>query len=311
MDNVIVILGPTASGKTKLAIALAKEVGGEIISADSMQIYKDMNIGTAKPDIEEMDGIKHYLIDEIDPSEAFNVVLFQQMALEKIEEILNRGKIPIVCGGTGLYISSLINNIQFSEIENDEELRESLLEVAKKQGNRALHDKLREIDPVAADNIHPNNVKRVIRAIEVYTNSQKTFSHQQEISRMVPSKYRFILFGMQMPREKLYANIEKRVDQMINNGLIDEVKMLKENGLTLETTAMQGLGYKEVFSYLNGLLTIQETIYLIKKNTRHFAKRQMTWFRRIENITWLEADKGESVLVKLIKDYIATNGIIL
>lgn len=313
MGNVIVILGPTASGKTQLSIELAKRLNTEIISADSMQVYKYMDIGTAKPDEEERDGIKHYLMDEVYPDEEFSVVKFKELAEKYIDEILSRGKIPIVVGGTGLYINSLIYNINFSETATDHELREKLRKMAEEKGNRYLHDMLKEIDPEAAEKIHENNVKRVIRAIEVYEQTKRPISQHQKLSRTIPAKHNYILIGLRMDRNLLYERINKRVDMMIQKGLIDEVKKLAELGYDKSMVSMQGLGYKELLSYLNNEIPLDQAIYIIKRDTRHYAKRQMTWFRRIPGIYWLDMDKFNdySEIMENIKYYLATFGIFL
>lgn len=313
MNSVIVILGPTASGKTKLSIELAKNINGEIVSADSMQIYKYMDIGTAKPTEEEKQGIEHYLIDEITPDEEFSVARFQQLAIKYIDDIIKREKVPIVSGGTGLYIDSLIYNIEFGDTICDWELRENLKREALEKGNEYLHNKLKEIDPEAAEKIHMNNVKRVIRAIEVYTYTQKTISMHQKESRKNPSKYRFTIFGLTMEREKLYERINQRVDQMIEKGLVQEVKKLIEMGYDKSTIAMQGIGYKEILSYLRGEISLDEAIYVLKRNTRHYAKRQFTWFNRMKDVNWINLDQNPNLqeIIKNVKDVVATSGIIL
>jgi len=290
MNQVIVIVGPTASGKTNLSIELAKSLNGEIISADSMQIYKHMDIGTAKPTTEEMQGITHYLIDEVLPSEDFNVVRFQELANKYIEEIISKGKQPIIVGGTGLYISSLINNISFSESECDWELREELKKEAEANGPQYLHDKLKLVDEEAANNIHPNNLKRVIRALEVYYQTQKPISYHNEISRGVPSKYKFILIGLQMDRQLLYDRIEKRVDIMLQNGLVKEVQNLINFGFANALISMQGIGYKEILAYINNEKTLEEAVEIIKQDSRRYAKRQITWFKKNKEIKWFSID---------------------
>ncbi len=291
MNRVIVIVGPTASGKTNLSIELAKRINGEIISADSMQIYKYMDIGTAKPTKEEMQGIKHYLIDEVLPSEDFNVVRFKELAEKYINNTLEKDKQPIVAGGTGLYISSLINNINFSESESDWELREALKKEAEELGPEHLHKKLQEVDPDSALNIHPNNIKRVIRALEVYYQTQKPISYHNEISRTIPPKYNFILVGLAMDRQVLYDRINKRVDIMVENGLVDEVKHLVNLGYADSIISMQGIGYKEILEYLRNNSTLEQAIENIKQGTRRYAKRQITWFKRINDIKWFNIDK--------------------
>lgn len=290
MNRVIVIVGPTASGKTNLSIELAKRMNGEIISADSMQIYKYMDIGTAKPTKEEMQDISHYLIDEVLPNEDFNVVRFKELAEKYIDNILEKGKQPIVAGGTGLYISSLINNINFSESESDWELREALKKEAKEFGPEYLHKKLQEVDPNSALSIHPNNIKRVIRALEVYYQTQKPISYHNEISRSIPPKYQFVLVGLNMDRQVLYERINKRVDIMIQNGLVDEVKGLVDLGYADSIISMQGIGYKEILEFLRNNITLEQAIDNIKQGTRRYAKRQITWFKRIHGINWFNAD---------------------
>lgn len=304
MDKVIVIVGPTASGKTKLSIELAKQINGEIISADSMQIYKYMDIGTAKPTIEERQGIRHYLIDEVTPADEFSVARFQGLALKYIEEIISKNKIPIVVGGTGLYINSLIYNIKFTEINTDWELRKKLQEVAREKGNEYLHSELRKIDPEAAEKIHVNDTRRIVRALEVYYITNKPISYYQKISRSEPPKYKFILFGIRMDREKLYNRINKRVDEMIEKGLVDEVKRLLEMGYDKCSIAMQGLGYKEILWYLKGEANLSEVIELLKRDTRRYAKRQMTWFNSIKDIIWLDINDDYTEAIKKIIDYI-------
>lgn len=312
MDHVIIIIGPTASGKTKLSIDLALSINGEIVSADSMQIYRYMDIGTAKPSKEEMNGVRHYLIDEIYPDEEFSVARYQELAYRYIDKILGEKKIPIVVGGTGLYINSLIYNINFSETISDWELRERLKKEAEEKGNEYLHDKLREVDPEAAGRIHPNDIKRVIRALEVYEYTKKPISYHQEVSRQDPPRYQFTLIGLNRDREKLYERINQRVDLMIKNGLVDEVKRLIDMGYDRNTIAIQGLGYKEILSYLRGEMSLEDAIYILKRDTRHYAKRQMTWFKRIENVFWIDVDgRNEPEILKNVQDYIASVGIFL
>lgn len=313
MKPVIVLIGPTASGKTRLSVELAEEINGEIISADSMQVYRFMDIGTAKPDDEERQGIRHYLIDEVYPDEEFNVARFQELALKYITEIHNKGKIPIIAGGTGLYVNSLIYNINFSETISDWPLREELKKEADEKGNEYLHQKLREIDPEAAERIHINDTKRIIRAIEVYTHTNKPISYHQEVSRLKPPNHNYIVIGLAMDRERLYDRINRRVDIMLERGLVDEVKKLMELGYDKNAVAMQGLGYKEILSYLRGEISFDEAIYLLKRDTRHYAKRQITWFKRIENVYWIKTDdfENDAEILKNIKFYIASSGIFL
>jgi tRNA dimethylallyltransferase len=309
MNRVIVIVGPTASGKTNLSIELAKRLNGEIISADSMQIYKHMDIGTAKPTIDEMQGIKHYLIDEVLPNEEFNVVKFKELAEKYIEEILAKGKLPIIAGGTGLYISSLVDNINFSESQCDWELREELKKEVDEFGAEYLHNKLKQVDEEAANNIHPNNIKRVIRALEVYYQTQKPISYHNEMSRRVPSKYKFMLIGLTMDRQYLYERINKRVDIMLKNGLVQEVKYLVENGFSESITAIQGIGYKEILAYLVGKYSLEEAVEIIKRDSRRYAKRQLTWFRRIKEIKWFNIDDcgNNHNIIHEVTNYICEN----
>lgn len=314
MEPVIVIAGPTASGKTGLSIELARLINGSIVSADSMQIYRHMDIGTAKPDKSEQAGIRHYMIDEVDPDENYSVARYRQKALEYIKEIINEGKRPIITGGTGLYINSLLYNINFSETICDERLREELRQEAQEKGNRHLYERLLELDPEAAAKIHENDVKRVIRAIEVYTHTNKTISEHVRLSRQEPAPYRYIVFGLNWDRDKLYRRIEERVDRMIEAGLVEEVKKLTEMGYGKASTAMQAIGYKEILGYLNGKYSLEDAVYILKRDTRRYAKRQLTWFRRMREIIWLDMDEDTDLTEtaeKIIHECIATLGIIL
>lgn len=314
MEPVIIIVGPTASGKTGLSIELAKLIKGSIVSADSMQIYRHMNIGTAKPDLAEMSGVSHYMIDEVNPDESFSVAKYRELALRYIELILEQGRRPIVAGGTGLYINSLLYNISFSQTICDNELREALKKEAIEMGNRHLHEKLKRIDPIAASRIHENDTKRVIRAIEVYTHTNKTISEHSRVSRADPPPYNYILFGLDWERKKLYDRIDVRVDAMIEAGLIEEVKNLAQMGFDKGATSMQGIGYKEILSYLKGECSMDEMVYILKRNTRRYAKRQLTWFRRIQEIKWLRVDENSDftgLAEKIVQECIATQGLIL
>ncbi|KNY25759.1 tRNA (adenosine(37)-N6)-dimethylallyltransferase MiaA [Pseudobacteroides cellulosolvens] len=310
MNKVIVIVGPTASGKTALSISLAKEMNGEIVSADSMQIYKYMDIGTAKPDLEEMSGIKHYLIDEVNPDEEFSVARFKELVTKYIDEILDKGKQPIVVGGTGLYINSLLYNIDFSETVSDWELREELKKEALEMGNEYLHDKLKSVDPIAAGKIHKNDLKRIIRALEVYEYSKKTITEHQEVSRQIPSKYEFYAYGLKMDRERLYNRINQRVDIMFERGLIEEVKGLINMGYDKHSVAMQALGYKELLLYLRDEISLDDAKEIIKMGSRRYAKRQITWFKKTEGVKWIDLDLEMDInkIAKNIKNDIATNG---
>ena len=281
--KVIVIVGPTASGKTALSIELAKKINGEIVSCDSMQIYKDFNIGSAKPTKEEMQGIKHYLIDEVDPSERFSVAEYKKRAEQAIEEILKKGKVPIVVGGTGLYANSLIYQVEYNETKLDEKYREQLMEIAKTQeGLNNLYNKAKEIDKEATEKISPNDKKRIIRILEIYNETGKTKTELEKESRKKEVKYDYKIFWINIEREILYERINKRVDIMINQGLIEEVKNLIKKYPNFPT-AMQAIGYKEIVEYLDNKITKEQAIEKIKQESRRYAKRQITWFKRIEN----------------------------
>ena len=284
----IILTGPAASGKTKASIRLARAVGGEIISADSMQIYKHMDIGSAKIRPEEMEGIPHYLIDELEPSEEFHVVRFQQMAKKAMNRIYANGHIPIVVGGTGFYIQALLYDIDFTDNDGDTKLRRELSAYADLRGAEALHERLRAVDPVSAGQIHANNVKRVIRALEYYGKTGQRISEHNEKEKQKSPPYRFVYFVLTDERERLYDRINLRVDQMMEQGLVDEVLALKNKGYTSENVSMQGLGYKEILAYLNGQMSLDEAVYRIKRDTRHFAKRQLTWFRREKDVVWID-----------------------
>lgn len=284
----VVLTGPTAVGKTKASIGLAKEIQGEIISADSMQVYRHMDIGSAKIKKEEMDGIKHYLIDVLEPEEEFHVVRFQQMAKEAMEEIYASGHIPIIAGGTGFYIQALLYDIDFEEGEQDTAFRERLEVYAKVHGAQALHEKLKEVDPKSAKEIHANNVKRVIRAIEFYEQTGIPISEHNEKEKQKCSPYDFRYFVLNDERAHLYERINARVDEMIQQGLVEEVRALKERGCTKDMVSMQGLGYKEILEYLEGEYTLEDAIYRLKRDTRHFAKRQITWFKREKDVIWVD-----------------------
>ena len=286
-------------GKSKLGIGLAKQINGEIISADSMQIYKDMNIGTAKITLEEMQGIKHYMIDFVSPEERYNVSEYKVQAEKAIEEILNKGKTPIIVGGTGLYIDSLIYGIEFQKEEFDEEYRNELEKKAKLEGLSALYEEAKKIDPTAMEKISPNDKKRIIRVLEIYHKTGKTKTQQEIESRKNDVKYNYHVFAINMEREILYERINKRVDLMIKEGLIEEVKNILKKYKTFPT-AMQGLGYKEVVEYLENKITKEEMIEKIKLETRHYAKRQLTWFRKNKQTIWLNAEDGVEKNIKMI-----------
>ena len=306
----IILTGPTAAGKTKLSIALAKAINGEIISADSMQVYKYMDIGSAKIRQDEMDGIKHYLVDILEPTDDFNIVLFQKYAKQAMQEIYAKGKVPIIVGGTGFYIQSVLYDIDFNENEEVSEIREELESIAAQKGNEYLHDMLKECDPKSAEMIHANNVKRVIRAIEFYRQTGKCISEHNEKERQKESAYDSRYFVLTDERERLYQNIDKRVDIMINDGLVDEVKRLLGMGCKRDSVAMQGLGYKEIIAYLLGEISLEEAVYIIKRDTRHFAKRQLTWFRREKDVIWVEKDKfayNDEKMLEYMVDMIKNN----
>lgn len=297
MQKVIVIVGPTAVGKTKLSIELAKAVDGEIINGDATQVYKELNIGAAKITEEEMEGIPHHLIDFLDPKDSFTVADFQTLAREKIKEIANRGKIPIIVGGTGLYIQSVLTKYEFAEQEGDELLRNQLEGFAMASGNKALHDQLKEIDPESAKQIHMNNVRRVIRAIEVFKLTGQKFS-ETAFKKEPEYLYDAEIIGLSMERELLYNRINLRVDLMLEEGLVDEAKMLYDKGIR-NCQSVQAIGYKELYDYFDGILTKEEAIDLIKQSSRRYAKRQMTWFRNKMNIQWFDMDGHNFDIKKL------------
>jgi tRNA dimethylallyltransferase len=288
MKNLIILTGPTAVGKTELSINLARAVNGEIISADSMQVYKKMNIGTAKITKAEMEDIPHHLIDILEPDEEFNVVLFKEYAKKAMEEIYSRGRLPIVVGGTGFYIQALLYDVDFTENDSDMSYRQELLRLSQEKGNRYLHDKLRRVDPVSADKIHENNVRRVIRALEFYEKTGEKISEHNERESQNKSPYNFEYFVLNNNRQVLYDRIDRRVDIMLEQGLVNEVKSLLDMGYDTGLTSMQGLGYKEIAQYLKGECNLDEAIYILKRDTRHFAKRQLTWFKREREVTWID-----------------------
>ena len=293
--KVIVICGPTASGKTALSIELAKKINGEIISSDSMQIYKYMDIGTAKTTQEEMQGIKHYLLDFVEPSQRYSVAEFKKDAEKTIEEILQKGKTPIIVGGTGLYVDSLIYGIEYQTIEFDEQYRKQLEERVEKEGLETLYNEAKKIDPQAIEKISANDKKRILRILEIYKATGKNKTEQELESRKNGVKYDYKVFAINMDREKLYERINKRVDIMIENGLIEEVEKLLEKYKEFPT-AMQGLGYKEVVEYLQGKVSKEEMIENIKRETRRYAKRQLTWFRKNKQTIWIEPCDIQKIL---------------
>ena len=298
----IILSGPTAVGKTALSIELAKRVNGAIISADSMQVYKYMDIGSAKIMPEEMDGVKHYLIDELYPEDEFNIVVFQQKAKAALDEIYANGQIPIIAGGTGFYIQALLYDIDFDNQDCNEEFRAQLEQIAKEQGNEVLHTRLKEIDPVSAEKIHANNVKRLIRALEFYHLTGKPISEHNETEHQKDSPYNFAYFVLTDDRANLYKRIDMRVDIMLKNGLVEEVQKLKDMGYHRDMVSMQGLGYKEILDYLDGKCTLEEAVYILKRETRHFAKRQLTWFRRERDVIWIDKQKYDYNEMAILED---------
>ena len=284
----VVLAGPTASGKTALSIELAKQIGGSIISADSMQVYRHMDIGSAEVKPKEMQGIPHYLIDELNPDEEFNIVLFQKLASKYMQEIYAAGRIPILVGGTGFYIQSVLYGIDFSEERASGKIREELTAYAVRYGSEALHRELEKVDLPSANAIHPNNIKRVIRALEFYRQNGYPISEHNQTERQKPSPYAFAYFVLNEKREQLYQKIERRVDQMLAQGLLSEVEALKNMGCHKGMVSMQGLGYKELLSFLDGERTLPEAVSVLKRDTRRFAKRQLTWFRRERDVIWLD-----------------------
>lgn len=291
--KILILVGPTAVGKTDYAIDIAKALDGEIVSADSMQLYKYMDIGSAKPTKAEREAAVHYLVDEIDPRENFSVFQYMQMAKNTINHIFELNKVPVISGGTGLYINSLMYEMDFSVKPDNSDYRRELEEFAASEGNQALHDRLRAEDPQAAERIHPNNVKKVIRALEMLKEGQTKVREFSE-SFVKTKDYDYCLVGLKRDREELYERIDKRVDILMDEGLLDEIKMLQNMGLTEENISMKGIGYKELFGFLKGEYDLDEAVRLIKRNTRHYAKRQMTWFRRYDEIEWFNLSEYES-----------------
>lgn len=303
-QKLLVIGGPTAVGKTDLSIKLAKKLNGEIISADSMQIYKYMDIGSAKVTEDEMDGIKHYLIDTINPDVPFSVADFKEYGDKALNDIIAKGKLPIISGGTGLYINSLTCNMTFTEAEKDEHYRRYLENLATEKGNEYLHEMLKECDPISYEEIHPNNRKRVIRALEVFKLTNKPFSSYNAGEDFYNTNYDVYYYVLTMDREKLYERINKRVDIMMEKGLLDECIRLKEMGYNSDVQSMQGIGYKELLYHLEGKISLSEAIDMIKQGSRNYAKRQLTWFRRDKRCVFLDKDKmiDEEILDKVIND---------
>jgi tRNA dimethylallyltransferase len=285
-EKLLVLIGPTAVGKTKLSIELAKRFNGEVISGDSMQIYKGMDIGTAKITEEEMEGIPHHLIDIKNPEEPFSVAEFQELVRAKITEITSRKKLPMIVGGTGLYIQSILYDYQFTEAASDLEFRRKLEQTAEEKGNEVLHQRLREVDPESAERIHPNNLRRVIRALEVHRCTGKTMTEYQQ-EQQPELLYDSCLIGLTMDRELLYNRINKRVDLMMEQGLVEEVQVLYDKGIS-DCQSIQAIGYKELYEYFDGRITMEDAVENLKQNSRRYAKRQLTWFRNKMEVEWFE-----------------------
>ena len=304
-NPLVIVVGPTAVGKTETSINIAKALDGEIVSADSMQVYKFMDIGSAKPSLEERQGIPHYLMDEIDPRSHFSVAEFQEKALQHIDDIVSRHKLPIIVGGTGLYVNSIIYNLDFSGTFSNWAFRNQLEEEAKEFGNNYLHDKLKQIDHELASRIHPNNIKKIIRALEVFEESGDIMKDFQD-SMVENTKFDYVLIGLIRNRQELYNRINSRVDLLIERGLVNEVKGLVELGLDDQDISMKGLGYKEIIKYLKGEYTLEEAMEILKRDTRRYAKRQITWFKRYEKIKWFDFNEYTTIngLEKDIIQYI-------
>ena len=303
LKKVIAVAGPTASGKTALAIEIAKRFSGEIISCDSMQIYKGMDIGTAKPDLDEMQGVPHHMIDVVDMDTRYSVADFALDARASIDDVLSRGKVPVIAGGTGLYMDSVLNNIEFFEFECDPNFRSEMEKIAETEGNEVLHNRLKALDPEAAENIHPNNVRRVIRALEVCEFSGMTFSRANELSRQKPV-YQSLIIGIDVERARLYERINLRVDQMMEKGLYQEVERLCKMGADRNSTAMQAIGYKEILDSIEGIISPEEAVEKIKMESRRYAKRQLTWFKRNENIHWINPEDGFDQVFELCREFL-------
>lgn len=291
MNKIVAICGPTAVGKTAYSIEIAKRFDGEIVSCDSMQLYKYMDIGSAKPSSDELNQVKHHLIGIVDPSEMFSVAKYKELASSSIDDILSRGKLPIIAGGTGLYLDALLFDLDFAAEPSDDSLRDELYKIAEEKGNLELHAILNECDPDSAKRIHPNNVRRVVRAIESAKSGNKLKDFAKDLS--LNDKYEFILIGLRRDREELYDRINRRVDVLVKEGLFEEVKMLREMGLYESDISMKGIGYKEVLAYFDGEYDLETAIDTIKKNTRHFAKRQITWLKRYDDMKWFDLSESK------------------
>ena len=290
----LIVAGPTATGKSDSAVELALRMNGEVISADSMQVYRGMDIGSAKVTVEEMRGVPHHLIDCADPSENWNVVRFQKEARRAVQDIASRGRLPILCGGTGFYIQALLYDIDFTQMDENTPLRDRLSALAAEKGPEAIHALLLEKDPASAAAIHPNNLKRVIRAIEFMEESGGSIAAHNLQQRERESAYRSVFFVLTMDRARLYERIDRRVDIMMERGLVDEVAGLRAMGIQRDSTSMQGIGYKQIYGYLDGEYDLEEAVRLIKRDTRHFAKRQLTWFKREKDVIWTDLDRFEN-----------------
>ena len=291
MNKIVAICGPTAVGKTAYSIEIAKRFDGEIVSCDSMQLYKYMDIGSAKPSLDELNQVKHHLIGIVDPSEMFSVAKYKELANDAIDDIISRGKLPIIAGGTGLYLDALLFDLDFAAEPSDDNLRDELYKIAEEKGNLELHAILNECDPDSAKRIHPNNVRRVVRAIESAKSGNKLKDFAKDLS--LNDKYEFILIGLRRDREEIYDRINRRVDVLVKEGLFEEVKMLREMGLSESDISMKGIGYKEVLAYFDGKYDLETTIDTIKKNTRHFAKRQITWLKRYDDMKWFDLSESK------------------
>ena len=307
LPKICILAGPTAVGKTEISLALARSLCGEIISADSAQVYKYMDIGTAKLKEEEMQGIKHYMIDEVTPDMDFSVAQFREKAELYIKDINDRSKLPIITGGTGLYINSLLNNLDFTDSISDEEYRREMQETAQVKGTDYVHAMLEAVDPASYKKLHPNDLRRVIRALEVYKHTGMPISYFQEKSRKQPPRYDFAYITLTMDRRKLYERIDQRVDRMMASGLVEEVEGLIKRGYGRELNSMQALGYKEIADFLHGLITKDEAVRIMKRDTRHYAKRQLTWFRGDKRVNWVDVDNffRKEVIVENIIRFIA------
>ncbi len=303
-QKLLVIAGPTASGKSSLAVQLAKRWNGEVISADSMQVYRRMDIGTAKVTREETEGVPHHLIDVLEPTEEWNVAMFQEQAGAAIRDIASRGRLPILCGGTGFYLHALLYDTQFEEEPEQREIRQQLEARMRTEGPETMHEALRAVDPEAAESIHPHNEKRVIRALEYYQIHGTPISRHNQEMRQKESPYDLCCLALSMDRQRLYDRIDLRVDQMIEQGLVEEVRALVAEGLSAGMTAMQGLGYKEILPYLEGRCTLEEAVRILKRDTRHFAKRQLTWLRAEKDMRWIDAGQGPEELLRQAEDQI-------